>query len=406
MSREEDAGSITEGEDAADAGEAEEPRSGDGDGGAVPEDPDIFGESVESLKQELFPEAGDGSGGEEVALLASGDAPWVGAEDKWLRGIDDGSGTGEERPLPGARRVDEEVLLVTEQLPKLPSLVPPPRSDRSVVFEIGIAVALLAVVGGAAGVVWWMNESFEQREREILELRRSDQQEVARLEQEIRGLMAKGGAENEARADELRAELHARQEAVAREVGPVEEQEEEEDTGREGGREHRRIRDSEGVAETVAAAAGGGLAPLDDDPYGEAVKPGQTAGPPAAPASDEDDLLDGAFTKPATAAAEVSIQGADEFPLGTEKLQAKPSRQQVKSAMDAVTPAVAKCGPGSGRIVVSVTVAGATGRVLSAQPTGEAVGTTVGLCAAKVVKLAKFPRFQQERLQIKYPFDL
>jgi len=51
-------------------------------------------------------------------------------------------------------------------------------------------------------------------------------------------------------------------------------------------------------------------------------------------------------------------------------------------------------------------VAGATGRVVSAEPTGVAAGTSLGQCAARAVRLAKFPRFEQERLQIRYPFDI
>ncbi|HUT76987.1 MAG TPA: hypothetical protein VM285_04835, partial [Polyangia bacterium] len=164
----------------------------------------------------------------------------------------------------------------------------------------------------------------------------------------------------------------------------------------------------EGAKELVAANAQDTPAPLDEDPYAETAQPGTAAGGPGAARSDEDDLLGGAFTKPpaATTAAAAPIQGSTEFPLGAAELSAKPSREQVQAAMDAVAPHVAKCGPGSGRIVISVSVAGATGRVVSADPTGETAGTTLGLCAARAAKLAKFPRFEQERLQIKYPFDL
>jgi hypothetical protein len=93
------------------------------------------------------------------------------------------------------------------------------------------------------------------------------------------------------------------------------------------------------------------------------------------------------------------------FPLGGAQLPDSPSRDQVKAAMDAIAPQVSKCGD-AGRVVVSLAVVGATGRVASAEPTGEHAGTPIGLCAARAVKLAKFPAFKQDRLQIKYPFDL
>jgi hypothetical protein len=386
---------------------SEENDNGSGSGPA-----ELFDESLKSVEAELFPTADVGAepecertsdrDGEGPAPFASGDAPWVGAEDKWLRGIDDGSAAAGERPLPGGRRVDEEVLLVAEQLPQLPSLVPQPPSGRGVAFEIGIAVALLLVVAAAAGIVYWMNESFAEREREILALRDSDQQEVARLEREIRELVAKGGAGNEARANELRIELQARQEATGQVVASLAAGD---GPGRDGERERRPGRDTEGAKETGAGNDPVAPVPLADYPDDESAPPGAGAAGPGAVSPDEDELLGGAFTGP-SAADPAPIQGAAEFPLGAAELPAKPSREQVQAAMTAVAPHVARCGPGSGRMVISVTVAGATGRVVSADSTGEAAGTTLGLCAAKAAKLAKFPRFGQERLQIKYPFEL
>jgi hypothetical protein len=386
---------------------------------------DLFGESLETVEAELFPPQepvtpGGGDSGGDPDPLASGDAPWVGAEEKWLRGIGEPSGSSRNRDDDTARQrrirpVDEEVLLIAEQVPQLPSLVPQPPSDRSVRFEIGIVVTLLLVVGAAIGIVYWMDRSFTEREQEILALRQSDRQEVARLEREIRELMARGGAENEARAKELRAELQARQEAAAQIADqPVADQgvaEGGEQSDEERGR--RRTRDSEGDGETGAPLPQGEPAPLpdypEDDPPPVATA---AAGAPGSPGSEVDEILDGAFRKPveapvpAPATAAAPTQGADRFPVGAAKLPESPSREQVKSTMDAVAPLVARCSAGGGRIVVSVTVAGATGRVVSAEATGEAAGTQLGQCAERAVKLAKFPPFEKERLQIKYPFDL
>jgi hypothetical protein len=243
-----------------------------------------------------------------------------------------------------------------------------------------------------------MRESFSAREQEILALRASDKQDVVRLENQIQDLLAKGGAQNKARANELQIELRAaRQEATA---------EVDTDTNNEE-RRRRQRNDSEGEEEAASTAAGsaptasptatagirGRTGPIEPNPY------------PEDPV--EADLLDSAIRKPAVPALTPEpIQGATEFPLGGTDLPPSPSREQVKAAMDSVAPMVVKCGQGGGRIVVSLVVAGATGRVLSAEPTGDAAGTPLGLCAARAVKLAKFPAFKQDRLQIKYPFDL
>jgi hypothetical protein len=399
---------------------SEEENTGSGTDGA-----DVFGESLESVKQEIFPAADAGAEPEceqtsdrdeaGPAPLASVEAPWVGAEQKWLEGEGDvpaepAAPPGREEPAsssPLSAIDDDDAILAPGQIPVLPSLLPPSSSGSSVGFEIGIAVALLVVVAVAAGIVYWMNESFAEREREILALRASDRQEVIRLEREIRELLARGGTENEARANELRLELQARQEAASRAAAHrVEEEREEGDEERDGERERRRSRDTEGGKDTVAAKAEDEPVRLADYPDDETAQPGKAAGGPGASSRDEDDLLASAFAKPAAATAAAPIQGTAEFPLGATELPAKPSREQVQASMDAVASAVARCGPGSGRIVISVSVAGATGRVVSAEPAGEAAGTTIGLCAARAARLAKFPRFGQERLQIKYPFDL
>ncbi len=66
-----------------------------------------------------------------------------------------------------------------------------------------------------------------------------------------------------------------------------------------------------------------------------------------------------------------------------------------------------RCAGGTtGRIELKISVSGATGRVTNAQPVGAFAGTSVGICAARAVRLARFPKFSQPNLVIKYPFDL
>ncbi|MBW2276226.1 MAG: hypothetical protein JRF63_01970 [Deltaproteobacteria bacterium] len=75
--------------------------------------------------------------------------------------------------------------------------------------------------------------------------------------------------------------------------------------------------------------------------------------------------------------------------------------------MNAVAGSVRACGQGAGgSIKMNVTIAGATGRVKSATAMGGHAGTPVGLCAARAVRRAKFPKFSKPSLNVKYPFKL
>ncbi|MBW2278829.1 MAG: hypothetical protein JRF63_15155 [Deltaproteobacteria bacterium] len=75
--------------------------------------------------------------------------------------------------------------------------------------------------------------------------------------------------------------------------------------------------------------------------------------------------------------------------------------------MNAVAGSVRACGQGAGgSIKMNVTIAGATGRVKSASAMGGHAGTPVGLCAARAVRRAKFPKFSKPSLNVKYPFKL
>lgn len=372
---------------------------------------------AQTAEAELFPQADaeprkHDSDVEEAKPFATSDAPWVGAEEKWLAGAgDDAAGPfpaagKDEPPAPDAKPVpslgddDDALLLSPHQIPVLPSLIPPPRAGMGTGAKVGIAAAVIVVLAAAA-MVWWMNQRFAEREQEILALRASDKQDVSRLEAQIRELLAKGGSANQQRASELQAELDAAK-AGSR---PIEPEIAAAETDEERRRRHERDSDTRDTASGDVAKAPAEPATPYDEPAA-ATAPAGTAG---AKSPDEEDLLASAFTKPAAAAADAPApaQGATEFPLGGTALPKSPSRDQVKTAMDAIAPQVRKCGgePG-GRVVVSLAVAGATGRVLSAEPSGDAAGTPLGLCAARAVKLAKFPPFQQDRLQIKYPFDL
>jgi hypothetical protein len=80
----------------------------------------------------------------------------------------------------------------------------------------------------------------------------------------------------------------------------------------------------------------------------------------------------------------------------------------VRKVLGSMKPAIRKCGGEPyQRLIVEVTVSGATGRVLKARTIDSThAGTPVGVCAAQTVKLARFPKFQKETMVIKFPFDL
>ncbi len=86
-----------------------------------------------------------------------------------------------------------------------------------------------------------------------------------------------------------------------------------------------------------------------------------------------------------------------------------PTPQHIKAAMEAVSPAVKRCGQGkSDQIRLRLAVAGATGRVVDARPSREDVhaGTALGLCAARRAKLAKLPKFEAEIFIIEHDFSI
>jgi len=73
-----------------------------------------------------------------------------------------------------------------------------------------------------------------------------------------------------------------------------------------------------------------------------------------------------------------------------------------------VAGAVRECGgDADGRIVVEVTISGATGRVSAARTIDDTwSGTSTGACAARAVRVAKLPRFAAKDLVVRYPFDI
>jgi len=142
---------------------------------------------------------------------------------------------------------------------------------------------------------------------------------------------------------------------------------------------------------------------LADKQPAVAAQPAVVAQKPAAAAGPRsiDDLLDTAVAaeakKPAAAAAATD-----------SALPESPSRDQVLSAMRALESDVTVCAQGAvleePSAKVSITVAGATGRVSSARVTG--IQGTVGSCIARVVRGASFGKFSKPQFAFEFPFKL
>lgn len=109
-----------------------------------------------------------------------------------------------------------------------------------------------------------------------------------------------------------------------------------------------------------------------------------------------DDLLAGA-TAPATttpAAPEPSLRRA-------------PTRDEVRSAMAALAPAITACAAGEhGLASTAITFDGATGRARSALVNGDFAGTAAGSCMARALRGASLEPFAQETFTVQFPFAL
>jgi predicted Zn finger-like uncharacterized protein len=111
-----------------------------------------------------------------------------------------------------------------------------------------------------------------------------------------------------------------------------------------------------------------------------------------------DELLDGALSGPAAG----KTKPAESAP---SNLADTPSRDQVISAMGSVKGAVSSCAQGQGGVaMVTVSVAGETGRVTNAQVSG--VTGPAGSCVAQAVRKAQFPKFKNKVFKVQYPFKL
>lgn len=313
---------------------------------------------------------------------------------------------------------------------------PPPPRRRTGPFLVGLTVMTSVVVLAFGAFAWWGRPpqatapmdreannaaaELEQRDLELIALRAAHQQSIAKLEARIHDLEkseAPGAeeslAELEVKLEEVRAEsFQLEAEAVALD-------------DRRRKRSSSARKGSPGGSE-VSAAEGIGSGELDDNPYdgvtsatnlnntvwakGEAEEPAPKT--PAPGKSSVDDLIESAVKGPSHAKSKEAA--ADQTHVNTlpgagqASLPVKPPRSAVQQVMGSMLSEIRRCGGEPyERLVVQLTVSGSTGRVTGSRTVDKNyAGTPVGACAAKAVRLARFPKFQKERVVIKYPFDL
>lgn len=175
--------------------------------------------------------------------------------------------------------------------------------------------------------------------------------------------------------------------------------EREEDEPREREREGKSGSHSSGAAKKPTgrdSAKAGDKEPSSPAPAAPEPAPAKKSGDQSI-----DDLLSGALgAKPKPAAASPK-------PSASESLPSSPSRDEVLSALKAVSPKVSACGNGqSGIATAKIGVAGSTGRVTSVDVSGQFAGTPVAACVAREVGKAKFPRFSQPSFSVTFPFKI
>jgi predicted Zn finger-like uncharacterized protein len=127
----------------------------------------------------------------------------------------------------------------------------------------------------------------------------------------------------------------------------------------------------------------------------------------SSPNSSLDDLLDNALNMAGTMQTAAMSTEMEAAPADTGGLPDTPPRDAVARGLRSVQGAVRACGGGQhGTANTTVTISGSTGRVTSAQVSGQFAGTPVGSCVARAVRGAQFPRFRRSTFTVNFPFSL
>jgi len=174
-----------------------------------------------------------------------------------------------------------------------------------------------------------------------------------------------------------------------------------------------RARDEQ--APMAPTAADNGDVAIDDNPY---ENDGRTVQPAPAPVASNprpdtfeqrvDQMIASALEGPKKDGARQAEAAVNTLPQDEQTIPQRPTRQEVRRSLGSLLGSIRACGGETyDRLVVKLTVDGETGRVTAAETVDATyAGTPVGSCAARVARLAKFPRFAQSEIVVKYPFEL
>lgn len=279
----------------------------------------------------------------------------------------------------------------------VPSLLQPVKKEPSKLPYILGGVGGLVVVASLVVVVVLLVSNKNRPE--------SNLDEEALRQQILAELMEKGIGKE--KAEEMAAAQAAEQVAEA----------EEGEGGEEAGSEDE---GGEKVASAGGSKKGGGRKPgkkkgsgggSDEDSGGSggsSPTPPKDTGSKPKSGSIEDDLLAALKGKPKIKKDDggSSKPSPSPSPAPTKSLPEKPTKSDVISALKKVTPKVKSCGKGeTGVATVSINIAGATGKVTSASVvSGPFKGKPQAGCIVGAVKKARFPKFQQKKFSVSYPF--
>ncbi|MDJ0763984.1 MAG: hypothetical protein QNJ97_13465 [Myxococcota bacterium] len=378
--------------------------------------------------------------------FATEGAPWVGAEKRWLTHLPEATGEPElaDPPEVADKKSDLVAFIRESSIPpsvygpdSLPALAATPPKSNGAHLKLGIIAIVLAVLIFGAAFGWWFIEVRNQaataqetaasltaqladrdsriealkNQIEHLKLRDTLAKEQQTTKAQLRGIARpKQGTPQAAVATDA---LHS---AVSTPVGrttPDENKDATADPAQQRVQPPLKQIPDDPYAVRQADTLPMPVSEIPDDPYDEVstspIAPGPSSAAVPTGFSEPDDpvadLIDNSLQDQIGQSQEAGQAGQKrEEPAANTT----PTRAQVKTAMSAVAPSVKRCGNKAGeRIVLKIAVSGETGRVVSAETVSpEHVGTPVGLCAVRAVRHARFPKFSQKLLVVKYPFDL
>jgi hypothetical protein len=339
----------------------------------------------------------------------------------------------------------DEVRIITgwQDLPPASSIatVAPPARRRLGAFMLAAAVITSMGVLAFGAMSWFQRcepeniesvvvedsriDQLRAQEQELIALRKAHLATIADLEARIAALDESDDPGSEQQISELsvalaemKAEAHAL-EVAAELIGKKKQSASSSETP--GSTAEPTPVVEEQPVEQVASAKDAPDSPVEENPYGdvslasvlegavrdEAFETGSHK--TAAGANGKiDSLIDQAVKGPDEDASKKKTETENALPDDTIELPLTPSRKSVRKVLGSMKPAVKRCGGEPyQRLIVEVTVSGATGRVVKARTIDATyAGTPVGVCAAQAVKLARFPKFQKDTMVIKYPYDL